>query len=85
MTVNEQIGMEAARVFQALTKGEIIEEVDHLMVAPKCLQSKVIALIDEEIRHKKQGEDAYIGLKLNSLTDKGSLINWLRHLKQESE
>lgn len=70
MTVNEQIGMEAARVFQALTKGEIIEEVDHLMVAPKCLQSKVIALIDEEIRHKKQGEDAYIGLKLNSLTDK---------------
>ena len=55
MTVNEQIGMEAARVFQALTKGEIIEEVDHLMVAPKCLQSKVIALIDEEIRHKKQG------------------------------
>ena len=40
------------------------------MVAPKCLQSKVIALIDEEIRHKKQGEDAYIGLKLNSLTDK---------------
>ena len=40
MTVNEQIGMEAARVFQALTKGEIIEEVDHLMVAPKCLQSK---------------------------------------------
>ncbi len=70
MTVNEQIGMEAARVFQALTKGEIIEEVDHLMVAPKCLQAKVIALINEEIRHKKQGEDAYIGLKLNSLTDK---------------
>ncbi len=40
MTVNEQIGMEAARVFQALTKGEIIEEVDHLMVAPKCLAVK---------------------------------------------
>ena len=27
-------------------------------------------MIDEEIEHKKNGEDAYIGLKLNSLTDK---------------
>ncbi len=70
MTANEQIGMEAARVFQALTKGEILEECEHLMVAPKCLQGKVIDMIDEEIRRKKNGEDAYIGLKLNSLTDK---------------
>ena len=70
MTANEQIGMEAARVFQALAKGEVIEDVDHLLVAPKCLQNKVIDMIEEEIRHKKNGEDAYIGLKLNSLTDK---------------
>lgn len=70
MTANEQIGMEAARVFQALTKGEVIEETDHLLVAPKCLQSKVIQMIQEEIRHQKNGEEAYIGLKLNSLTDK---------------
>ena len=70
MTANEQIGMEAARVFQALTKGEVMQETEHLLVAPKCLQSKIIKMIDEEIRHKKNGEDAYIGLKLNSLTDK---------------
>lgn len=70
MTANEQIGMEAARVFQALTKGEIMESVDHLLVAPKCLQSKVIDLINEEIDHAEKGEPSYIGLKLNSLTDK---------------
>lgn len=70
MTANEQIGMEAARVFQALTKGEVMQETEHLLVAPKCLQSKIIKMIDEEIRHKKNGENAYIGLKLNSLTDK---------------
>ena len=70
MTANEQIGMEAARVFQALTKGEVMQETEHLLVAPKCLQSKIIKMIDEETRHKKNGEDAYIGLKLNSLTDK---------------
>ena len=70
MTANEQIGMDAARVFQALTKGETVEESDHLLVAPKCLQNRVIDMIEEEIEHKKNGEDAYIGLKLNSLTDK---------------
>lgn len=70
MTANEQIGMEAARVFQALTKGEIVEETEHLLVAPKCLQSKVTDMIDEEIRRARNGEETYIGLKLNSLTDK---------------
>ena len=70
MTVDEKIGMDAARVFQALTKGETVEESDHLLVAPKCLQNRIIEMIEEEIRHKKNGEDAYIGLKLNSLTDK---------------
>ena len=70
MTADERIGMEAARVFQALAKGEVVEEADHLLVAPKCLQSRVLDMIDEEIRRKKNGEEAYIGLKLNSLTDK---------------
>ena len=70
MTADERIGMEAARVFQALAKGEVVEEADHLLVAPKCLQSRILDMIDEEIRRKKNGEEAYIGLKLNSLTDK---------------
>lgn len=70
MTANEQIGMDAARVFQALTKGETVEESEHLLVAPKCLQSRIIDMIEEQIRIKKNGGEAYIGLKLNSLTDK---------------
>ena len=70
MTASEAIGIEAAKVFRALTKGETVESSDHLLVAPKCLQNKVIQMIDEEITRAKNGEDAYIGLKLNSLTDK---------------
>ena len=70
MTADEQIGMDAARVFQALAKGETVEESEHLLVAPKCLQSRIIDMIEEEIQNKKNGGDAYIGLKLNSLTDK---------------
>lgn len=70
MTANEQIGMDAARVFQALAKGEVVEDMEHLLVAPKCLQSKVIEKIEEQIQKQKNGETAYIGLKMNSLTDK---------------
>ena len=70
MTADERIGIDAAKVFQALAKGETVEESDHLLVAPKCLQCRIIDMIQEEIDHKKNGEDAYIGLKLNSLTDK---------------
>lgn len=70
MTADPKIGMEAARVFQALAMGETVEDMEYLLVAPRCLQNKVLAMIDEEIEHAKAGEPAYIGLKMNSLTDK---------------
>ncbi len=70
MTASVDIGHEAALVFQCLAKGEFVEHTKHLLVAPKCLQNKVLDMIDEEIAHALAGEEAYIGLKLNSLTDK---------------
>ena len=70
MTADPKIGTEAAQVFQALAMGETVEDMDHLLVAPKCLQNKVLAMIDAEIEHAKAGEPSYIGLKMNSLTDK---------------
>lgn len=70
MTADPKIGTEAAQVFQALAMGEIVEDMDYLLVAPKCLQNKVLAMIDAEIEYAKAGEPSYIGLKMNSLTDK---------------
>ena len=70
MTANVDIGLEASAVFQALSKGEVVEKSDKLLVAPKCLQNRVLDMIDGEISRAQNGEDAYIGLKLNSLTDK---------------
>lgn len=70
MTSNVEIGLEASNVFQALSKGEVVEHTRHLLVAPKCLQNKVLDMLDEEIAHAKNGEEAYAGFKLNSLTDK---------------
>ncbi len=70
ITANQSIGAEAAKVFMSLQKGEFVEETEHLLVAPKCLQNKIIDYIDEQIENKKAGKEAYIGVKINSLTDK---------------
>lgn len=70
ITANQAIGKEAAEVFACLLKGETVGESHLLLVAPKCLQNKVLDMIDEEIRHATAGEEAYIGIKINSLTDK---------------
>ena len=69
LTANQEIGKEAADVFAALLKGEVIEQTEHLLVAPKCLQNKVLEMMDEEIAYASRGEKAYIGIKINSLTD----------------
>ena len=72
ITANQEIGADASRVFMALQRGETVSDGDvkHLLVAPKCLQNKILDMIDEEIAHARAGEPAYIGLKMNSLTDK---------------
>ena len=70
MTANPEIGMEAANVFNALAMGAVVESTEHLLVAPKCLQNKVLAMMDEQIALAKEDKPAYIGAKVNSLTDK---------------
>lgn len=70
MTADKAIGEEAAEVFQALCLAQLMEETKQLLVAPKCLQNKVLALIDGEIEKAKAGKEGYIGLKMNALTDK---------------
>lgn len=67
LTARKEIGEEALAVFQALTLGETVDHVQHLLVAPHCLQNKLLDLIDGEIL---KGENGHIRLKMNSLTDK---------------
>ena len=74
ITAKQSIGQEAAAVFTALQKGEVMDETRELLVAPKCLQCKIVDLIEDEIRKVREGGRGYIGVKINSLTDK-ILIN----------
>ena len=81
ITANQEIGKEAAEVFAALLKGEVVEKSNLLLVAPKCLQNRVLDMIQEEIDQVKQGNEGYIGIKINSLTDK-VIINKLVEASQ---
>ena len=70
MTSNSDIAKDAAEVFRALCIGSLVEDAKTLLVAPKCLQNKVLEFMDNEIALAKAGGDGYVGAKLNSLTDK---------------
>ena len=70
MTVDQAIGEEAAEVFHKLCLAQTVEHTNHLLVAPNCLQNKLIDKIDAEIAKVQDGNAGYIGVKMNSLTDK---------------
>lgn len=70
MTADKSIGRNANDVFTALASDTTVKESAELLVAPNCLQNRVIEMIDEQIALAQKGEAAYIGIKINSLTDK---------------
>ena len=70
ITAREEIGQDARAVFEALLEGETVDHMQTLLVAPHCLQNKLIDMIDGEIAKVQSGRRGYIRLKMNSLTDK---------------
>lgn len=70
LTANPDIASEALEVFNALSLGNLVESTNHLLVAPLCLQDKILQMIDDEIEQAKLGNDSFIGIKINSLSDK---------------
>ena len=70
MTADPEIGAEMVSIFNSLSLGQAPEPLTHLLAAPTSLQSGVLDMIHEQIRQARAGEPAYIGMKMNSLTDK---------------
>ncbi|MDD6050007.1 MAG: polyphosphate kinase 1 [Clostridiales bacterium] len=81
MTAREEIGRDAMAVFEALLEGETVDHMQTLLVAPHCLQNKLIDMIDGEIAKARDGQRGHIRLKMNSLTDK-TLIDKLIEASQ---
>lgn len=67
MTADRDFGSDASVVFNALMVGSTVESTNKLLVAPKGMKSRVVEFIDNEITY---GKDGYIGIKINSLTDR---------------
>jgi len=70
MTADREIGREAAAVFRALALGEEVRESGTLMVAPWSLRDRLLEQIDREAALAREGRAAYIGIKVNGLTDR---------------
>lgn len=68
-TTNESILKEANRVFNFFEINYKINSYKHLLVSPHYTRSSLIKLIDVEIENSKEGIQASIRLKLNSLSD----------------
>lgn len=81
MTINNDIGLDACDVFKALSMGEVVDNMRLLWAAPHCLQNRALEMMDNEIRIARAGGEGYVGLKLNSLTDK-ALIDKLIECSQ---
>lgn len=66
ITADKEFGTDASLIFNNLSVGVAVESSSTLWVAPNCLKSRVVEMIDREITYGKEG---YIGIKMNSLTD----------------
>ena len=68
-TSSPSLTAEAARLFKSLYKGHFHYTYRHLLVAPYFLRQPLLSLIEYEIQEAKQGQPAWIFLKINSLVD----------------
>ena len=71
LTCRESYGEDATAVFNMLSGYSEPASWNKLIVAPLWLRDTFVNLIDREIRHAKDGKDAVIIAKMNSLCDKG--------------
>jgi polyphosphate kinase len=68
-TANPYLADEAREVFRMLETRDFKTGFRHLLVAPSHLRKGFTALVDEEIKAAKRGEEAWMLLKMNSLED----------------
>jgi polyphosphate kinase len=69
-TCDEEIGADATDLFNYLTGYSTKQDYRKLLVAPVNLRERMMALIEREVEHQKNGEEGHLIFKMNSLVDK---------------
>lgn len=76
-----ELGTDVTQLFNALTGFSKITDYEDLLVAPVTLRKELVALIDRETEHAREGRPAAIRAKLNAVTD-GELVRALYRASQ---
>lgn len=69
LTYNQDIASEVNEVFNMFESKFSVPKFKHLIVAPFRIRSFFVEMLDKEIEFAKNGKNAWIVLKLNSLVD----------------
>jgi len=69
LTTSKKITNEVQKAFDFFSVNYKKDNYYHLVLSPFFLRNKIMLLIENEIKNAKNGEKAYIYLKLNNLTD----------------
>ena len=82
LTADERITEEVEKLFNFYSNNYKIGHYKHLLVAPWDMRKRYVNYINKEIASAREGKEAYIWLKLNSLVDE-ELISKLYQASQE--
>jgi len=69
LTCNEALGEDATKFFNSVTGASQPNQMQHLAAAPTMLRSRLLGLIEAETQRRREGQEAEIIVKLNSLVD----------------
>lgn len=70
MTARAGIVREVARVFDFIEHPYIHPQFRELMVSPNSMKTRLLRLLDGEIRNARAGKEAWVKMKVNHITDK---------------
>ncbi len=70
LTANQDIAREVNEVFHLFESQFYVPKFEHLIIAPFRIRDFFIEMLENEIKLAKQGKEAWVVLKLNSLVDK---------------
>ena len=76
LTSHKKITNELNQVFQILTGTMIVPKTKHLLISPYTTRTAFLELVNYEIEEAKQGREAWMVIKMNSLED-SRMINKL--------
>lgn len=73
LSADKRLGEEALKIFMVLEGKIIFPPTKHLLVSPFSTRLMFEKFIDKEIANAKEGKEAYMILKMNSLEDTGMI------------